>query len=130
MSRSHEAPLPLHPVPDRKEGQQMIQLLMGFGLGKRAAQLIGFVVVPALVVLGFYLALDAYGDSRFRAGVEKTDAAWKKANDKLVAQAASSATAADKQSTARAITYAAQAEEEKEKIDDAIQNGTSPDGVR
>jgi hypothetical protein len=104
----------------------MITMIMGLGLGKRAAQLIAYVAVPALILLGLYLALDAYGDSRFRAGRAVEAQLYKKASDKLIEQAANARTGANSASTARVLTHVAQVEEEKEKIDDAIANGTSP----
>lgn len=116
----------------------MIGLLMGFGLGKRAAQIIAYVAVPLLVLVAFYIALDAYGDSRFREGRQVENAAWKTAQDKLLAQAAQATTKADKIALAVTLEHAAKVEEEKEKVDEAIANGGSPldvlfpsaDGVR
>lgn len=104
----------------------MIGLLMGFGLGKRVAQLVGYVALPLLVLVVFYIALDAYGDSRFREGRTAENKAWKKAQDNLLAQAAESATAADKVALAATMDQAAKVEEEKERVDDAIANGGSP----
>jgi predicted DNA repair protein MutK len=116
----------------------MVTFLSGY-MSLRAAKLIGWVLVPLLVLGAFYLALDAYGDSRFREGRAKEEAAWKAANDRLVQQAAEASTQADRMAVARAMDHAAQVEEEKERIDDAIANGSSPfdvlfhttaDGVR
>ena len=94
----------------------------------------------AALLLGAALlfAIDRYGDSRERAGVEKTDAAWKAASDKLIEEAATAADAATRTQAPKIAAQAARAEEEKERIDAAIENGTSPvdalfpvaDGVR
>lgn len=115
----------------------MIGLLMGLGLGKRAAQVVGYVVLPLLLLGAFYLALDAYGDSRFRAGVTETDDRWEAAGRKLEAQAAASASAADTTALVRAVDYNAKVAKEKEKLDAAATDGSSPldvlfgtDGVR
>lgn len=116
----------------------MIGLLMGFGLGKRAAQIVAYVALPLLVLVAFYIALDAYGDSRFREGRQVEEAAWKAAHEKLLADAAAAAGSADTAALAATIDQAAKVEEEKERIDDAIADGTSPfdvlfpsaDGVR
>lgn len=104
----------------------MIALLMSLGLAKRAAQILGYVGVPLLLILGAGLALDSWGDSRYRAGRADEQAVWKAASDKLIQQAATSGDAATRKEAARLLDHAAQVEHEKEKIDAAIENGTSP----
>lgn len=104
----------------------MIVWLMGFGLGKRAAQAIAYVALPLLLLGAFYLALDAYGDSRYYAGVTETDAKWEAAGRKLEAQAAASASAADTGSLVRVTDFNAKVAEEKEKLDAAATDGSSP----
>jgi len=104
----------------------MIALLMGLGLAKRVAQVVAYVAVPLLVLLALYLTLDASGDSRFRAGRAQENAAWKAAEDKLLRRAATATTEADRNALAQTVEHAAKVEEEKEKVDDAIANGSSP----
>lgn len=104
----------------------MIGLLMGFGLGKRAAQVVGYVVVPLLLLAAFYLLLDAYGDSRYRAGEQSADARWEAAGRKLERQAAQSAGRAGAASAARVLDFNAKVAEEKERLDAAAVDGSSP----
>lgn len=103
----------------------MITLLMGF-MSKRAAQIVAFVVVPLLILGAFWLALDAYGDSRYHEGEKDTDAKYQAASDELLRKAAEARGAADKQAAARVADYAAQVKDEKEKIDEAVAEGRSP----
>lgn len=104
----------------------MIAFLTGLGLTERVAKLVAYIGIPILILIAFYLALDAYGDSRFREGRAVENAAWKEAQDRLLAQAAESASAADREDLARQLEHAAAVEEEKEKVDAAIADGTSP----
>ncbi len=104
----------------------MIGLLMGWGLGKRAAQAIAYVALPLLLLAGFYLLLDAYGDSRYHAGETAADARWEEAGRKLEKQAAQSAGKADAASVARTMDFNAKVAEEKEKLDAAAVDGSSP----
>lgn len=104
----------------------MISLLMGFGLGKRAAQAIAYIAVPVLVVGALWLALHLYGNSRYRAGARDTDAKWEEASRRLKEQAAQSATHADDQAAQRLEEFEQQVQEERQAIDAAIQNGSSP----
>lgn len=104
----------------------MITLLMKLGLSSRVASLIAYVAVPLLILGAFYLALDAYGDSRYREGEAHADEAWKDASDKLVEDAARAGAKADKNAAGRAADFAAKQEDEKERIDAAIEHGTSP----
>lgn len=102
----------------------MIALLMSWGLS-RAWSWVVAIGAPILLVVGALLALDAWGDRRFRAGEAASDAAWKAASDKLIAEAATSANAATRKEAARIADHAAKVEQEKEKIDAAIANGSS-----
>jgi hypothetical protein len=104
----------------------MITLLMKLGLAEKTAKLVAYIAIPLLILGAFYLALDAYGDARYGKGKSDTDAAWKAASDKTVAKAATEGRKADQMAGARAIEYAAKVEEEKEKIDAAIEDGSSP----
>lgn len=115
----------------------MIGFLTGLGLSARFAKFVAYVAIPLLILVAFYLALDAYGDSRFREGRAAEEKAWKDAQDRLLQDAANSAGEADREDLARQMEHAAAVEEEKERVDDAIANGSSPfdvlfpaDGVR
>lgn len=85
-----------------------------------------FAIGGLLLLLAFYLALDSYGDSRYREGKADADKAWQEASAKLVEQAHKSADKADVAAAARAQDYAAKVEEEKKAIDRATADGTSP----
>ena len=104
----------------------MIALLTGWGLGPRLARLIAYVGLPLLLLVGVGLALDAWGDGRYRAGRADEKAAWKAASDTLIQKAATSASAADRKAAAQTVEFAAQQQHEKERIDAAIENGASP----
>lgn len=103
----------------------MIAFLSSY-MSVRLAKVLAYVVLPLLVLAAFYFALDAYGDSRFREGRAAENAAWKEAQDNLLAKAAKSSAKADREAIAAQMDQAAKVEEEKEKVDDAIANGTSP----
>lgn len=79
-----------------------------------------------LLVLAFYIALDRYGDARYDAGKQDADAAWQEASDKLIEDAARAGTKADKAAAGRAADFAAKQEDERERIDRAVEHGTSP----
>lgn len=85
-----------------------------------------FAIGGLFLLLAFYLALDAYGDSRFDAGKAQADAEWKAAEAALLEKAANARTEADKRAAANAAEYAAKVQDEKEKIDAAISEGSSP----
>jgi predicted lipid-binding transport protein (Tim44 family) len=104
----------------------MIAMLMGFGLSSRIAKLIAYVAVPLLIALVIWLALDAYGDSRYREGKKDEAAAWQEASDKLKAKAAATATKADDAAAKRAEEHVAKVEKEKEAVAAALEEGRSP----
>ena len=103
----------------------MISFLTGLGLSARAAKLIGYIVIPALLLAAFAIALNSYGNSRFREGRAAENSAWKQAQDNLLTLAAESRSKADREDLARQLEFAAQVEDEKERIDEAQANGTS-----
>lgn len=104
----------------------MIEFLTGIGVAKGVAKLIAYVGLPVLLLVGAGLALDAWGDSRYRAGRSDELAAWQAASDALIQKKATSAAAADRKAAAQAVDFAAQQQHEKDRIDAAIENGTSP----
>ena len=85
-----------------------------------------FLIGGAVLLLAFYFMLDAYGDSRFREGKQTADAAWEAAHNKLIQDAANARGKADANAAARQAEFAAKVEDEKEKIDAAIADGSSP----
>ena len=104
----------------------MIAILMGFGLGKRVAQAVAYIGLPLLLLGAAWFALDWYGDSRFDDGVVETDAKWEEAGNRLVDQAAVARNAADAKAEERAADFAAATAIEKEKLDAAEREGSSP----
>lgn len=95
-------------------------------VGPRFAKPFVYIIGILLLVGAFYIMLDAYGDSRFREGRAVENKAWKDAQDKLLAAAAQSSSRADREALAITLEHAAKVEEEKERVDDAIANGSSP----
>jgi hypothetical protein len=85
-----------------------------------------FAIGGVLLLVAFYLALNAYGNSRYKAGKADADAAWIAASDKLIQKAQSAGTKADKAAAARQADFAAKQEDEKERIDAAQAKGSSP----
>lgn len=104
----------------------MIGWLVGMGLSDRAAKLLLIVGGVLLLILAFYLALDAYGDSRYREGKKDADAAWIEASNRLVDKAHKSASKADVAAAARVEDFTAKQEDEKRKIEHAQAEGSSP----
>lgn len=79
-----------------------------------------------LLLVAFYFALDAYGDARYDKGKADADAAWIEAGEKLKAKAAESGKKADVKAAERQAEHDAQVQAEKEKIDEALAEGSSP----
>lgn len=95
-------------------------------VGEKAAKPLALVIVIAFAALALYLLLDAYGDSRYREGKKDADAAWIAASNKLIAKAQNAGKAADKNAAVREADFAAKVEDEKERINAAQKDGTSP----
>jgi hypothetical protein len=104
----------------------MISLLTSWGLGARAAKLVAYVGLPMLVLIAFYFVLSAYGNARYREGVAAENASWRLAQDALLKRAAESAGKASSEDLARQAEFAAKVEDEKEKLDAAVADGSSP----
>lgn len=85
-----------------------------------------FLIGGALLALGLYLAITAYGNSRYREGVSDTDAKWAEASAKLKADAAKSATRADDAAVKRLEEHVAQASEDAAAVEKAKAEGSSP----
>lgn len=84
------------------------------------------VIGGALGALLLVFAVWAFGHSRYRAGVDDTDAKWKAAEAKLQAEAVQAAGSASEKAIVREADHAAKLEAEKEKIDEALRTGSSP----
>lgn len=83
--------------------------------------------VGALVLVGLlWWAITSYGNRRYQAGVDATDAKWHEASERLKLEAEASATKADDRAAKRLEEFEAQVEEEQDAIDAAIRNGSSP----
>ncbi len=87
---------------------------------------IGVALAALAVVAAVIGSIMAYGNARYDAGVSDTDKAWQLAAEKLKQESAASGKKADAAADARADDYQKRLEEEKEKIDEAVQAGDSP----
>lgn len=103
----------------------MITFLTGLGLTTRLVKLIAYVGIPLAIIGALWLTLHLYGNARYQAGRDYESALYKAASDKLLQQAATSASQADRQSVVRNLDFVAKQEHEKEKIDAAVANGSS-----
>lgn len=104
----------------------MIGWFTALGLSERVARIVAPLAIAVVVLLAFYLVLDAYGDARYNAGKDHADAAWHAAAEALEAQSRASAADADKPADTRKAAYAAALRLEKEKIDATIAQGGDP----
>lgn len=104
----------------------MIALLLRLGLSEKLAKIVAYIGIPLLILAAFYLALDAYGDSREREGKALADRAWQEASDLVEAESQGAADAADIPADQRAADWAARVEQEKAAIDAKITDGGDP----
>jgi hypothetical protein len=79
-----------------------------------------------LLILALWLALVAYGNARFNAGAKHEEAKWLEASAALAAEAKKSADRATRREALRIEEHAAKVAAEKEKLDAAAADGTSP----
>lgn len=77
-------------------------------------------------LIAFLIAIWAWGNSRYNAGVDDTDAKWEEAGQRLEEQAEASAGEADADSAERAAEEFDRVKAEKEKLDAATDAGSSP----
>ena len=85
-----------------------------------------YAIGAALLLVAFLAERTSFGNRRFNAGAEREAAAWQKASDELLRKAANAKTAADKEAAARDAEYAARVKDERERIEKATAEGTSP----
>lgn len=96
--------------------------MLPFAMPRRGWYAIG----AALAALTLWLAITAYGNSRYKAGVSDTDAKWEEASANLRADAAASATKADDAAVKRLEEHVAQASEDAAAVEKAKAEGRSP----
>jgi len=81
----------------------------------------------ALAIVGALItAVLLWGNSRENDGVEKTDRKWEEAGELLEKQAAESAKKADDESAERVAEHQDKLKKEKELLDEADRDGSSP----
>lgn len=83
-------------------------------------------LIRGAVLIAVLAALWFYGHSRYQAGVDATDAKWVKAGEVLKAKAAKSQAKADVVSAWRVGAEVERVRKEKERLDEAEANGSSP----
>lgn len=79
-----------------------------------------------LIALALVAAVWAIHRDGYKDGKADADRAWQEASDRTIEKAAKAGAKADKAAAARAADYAAKVEDEKERIDAAVENGSSP----
>lgn len=85
-----------------------------------------YAIGGVLLALAIYLAVNAFGNSRYDEGVAATDAKWEEASARLKAQAEQSATRADDAAAVRLEEFETQVEDERKALDEAQRTGSSP----
>lgn len=101
-------------------------LLMKVGLGQKLAKVLGPVILIGLIAGALYWAVSSILDGAYKRGVADTDAAWNQASERLEDQAEVSEDKADANASRRAQDFTNRLAEEKEALDDAVDNGTDP----
>ena len=97
-------------------------MFLKLGASERLARLLSIgLVILALIGAIWWLRADAYGD-----GERAADERWQEAGRKLERQAEASADRADDRAEIREAEFMEQVAEEKERIDEAERNGSSP----
>lgn len=95
-------------------------------IGLGFARAIVWVGLPLLIIGLVWWRVDAWGDRRFNQGVEAHRAEVRAATEELKASAERSATRADDAAALRVEDHLQQTAEERERLDEAAQNGSSP----
>ncbi|MBS67287.1 MAG: hypothetical protein Tp170SUR191951_86 [Prokaryotic dsDNA virus sp.] len=99
----------------------LIKLVAGF-VGEKAAPFVAYLTVIGLLIGAIvWMRADAYND-----GAAANEAAWQEAGQRLKEQVAEAATIADQQSAERTAIEFKRVETEKEKLDAAAEDGSSP----
>lgn len=104
----------------------MIALLLKLGMSEKLAKIFAYALLPILILVAFYMALNAYGDARFDAGKTQADREWQAAADLVEAQSQGAADAANVPADQRAADWAARVEQEKALLNETITDGGDP----
>src|SRR5688572_30250151 len=94
--------------------------------GQKVATLIAYAAVIGLILFIVWRVVDSYGDRKFNEGAKANQALVDKAFKQLKDDAAASATKADDKAAVRAEVFVEQQTADKEALDAANENGTSP----
>ena len=100
--------------------------LLKLGLGQRLAKILGPALVVGLIALALYLLVNKVLDDAYDRGVADTDAAWNEASEELLDKAGDAADRADDRADDRLRNFTNQLVLEKERVEDAQENGSSP----
>lgn len=95
-------------------------------LAKPAAKWIAAAVSLALIVLLMVLALDRFGDARYREGAADADRKWQEAAAKAQRQSEKAADKASEKAAIREADFAKRAADEKERLDETAAQGGDP----
>lgn len=87
---------------------------------------IKWAIAAALCALAIVLAIKSYGNARYDAGVATEKAAWEAADARLREKASEAGIEASRQEIARQRVREAIVENEREKINEAVERGESP----
>lgn len=87
---------------------------------------IGAVAGAIAIVAAVVFSIHAYGNARYEAGQSDERAAWEKAADKIEAESRSSAERAGKAAQRREEEYVEAVAAERQQIEEAIEEGSSP----
>jgi len=95
-------------------------------LGQKAATVVSYIIVIGVILGLFYWALTSYGHRKYQEGAAANQAQVDKALKQLKDDAHASATKADDKAAERAAAAVEQQKADKEALDEAERNGTSP----
>ena len=95
-------------------------------MSEKLAKIFAYALLPILILVAFYMALNAYGDARFDAGKTQADREWQAAADLVEAQSQGAADAANVPADQRAADWAARVEQEKALLNETITDGGDP----
>lgn len=104
----------------------LIRGAIGLGVPQKLAKPLVIGIGILLIAFAAWRMVDSYGDRRERDGVEKTDAKWIEASNKLKEAAAQSATKADDKAAERLDEFKAQADADAAAVEQAKAEGKSP----
>jgi hypothetical protein len=100
--------------------------LLRLGIWPKVAKVLGPVIVVGLIALAIYLLVAKILGNAYDKGAADNDAIWNQASEDLVDRADNASDAADDRADDRLRNFTNQLVIEKERIDDAQANGSSP----